>query len=558
MSTVTSNGIDVAGALSNMLYSGFSVRDCISEDIDNALDAGSTTIRIYLDDNDKMLYIVDNGSGMSETGLRSANVLHKRNDQPATTIPGQPPVRNGRFSIGGKAAKITYSQNKYPSTIISKVADGQLNELTLDWPSAIQNNFLQIAPHRITEDGRKLWTEYSIANAVSDPAVANQGTLLCCRCDDRIYDEIRQDIVSGGLVKYIGEKYHQYLLNRGIVMELFISEKEDDDDEDNGEYETLEQTHFPVLGIDILGLDVVDASHTIKHDLEVWQENGSDKLLVYFENGNGKMVFLDTYTDPAKPKQINKAYPPDGASKKAKLPIISSYDQSWVSTDENKQPLGGRFMMRGLKVIDKFDRTFPGKGDYGERKIIAFARHLVICFPTLDKDMGIQVNKSHIKESDINFHLNETVKYVTDNFAKQLYKNYYKVVKPEPEVLPTPPTPAPSVPIPRPATVSTTVPVPTNIPSPSPVSATVAITRPRLYQIDNIKFNIGSGQLVITDITNPQQIEKIAELNTYGKCEQLREWTMEHFKRLQVANSETSRSQFITFVRAFGQLIREP
>ena len=536
MSTSTSNGIDVAGALSNMLYSGFSVRDCISEDIDNALDAGSTTIRIYLDDNDKMLYIVDNGCGMSESGLRSANVLHKRNDQLATNIPGQPPVRNGRFSIGGKAAKITYSQNKYPSIIISKVVDGQLNELTLDWSSAIQNNFLQIAPHRITEDGRKLWDEYSIASTGSDPAVANQGTLLCCRCDDRIYDEIRQDIVSGGLIKYIGEKYHQYLLNRGIVMELFISEKEDDDDEENGEdtgeYETLEQTHFPVLGIDILGLDVVDASHTMKHDLEVWQENGSDKLLVYFENGNGKMVFLDTYTDPVKPKQINKAYPPDGASKKAKLPIISSYDQSWVSTDENKQPLGGRFMMRGLKVIDKFDRTFPGKGDYGERKIIAFARHLVICFPTLDKDMGIQVNKSHIKESDINFHLNETVKYVTDNFAKQLYKNYHKGPKPvdTDNLGPIPPTPIPPI----------------------------VITRPKLYQNDNIVFNVGSGQLIITDISNPQQIEKIAELNTYGKCEQLREWTMEHFKQLQVANSETSRSQFITFVRAFGQLIREP
>ena len=592
----SNNGVNVSRLIQNMLYSGFSPRDCISEDVDNSLDAFATQIHLIICDENNTLYIADNGCGMTDAILRSSSVLHQSSEN---GVSGN--ARNGRFGIGGKAAKITYTQNKFPTTTISKVEGKSLYEIELDWPGAIINNSLQIAPHRITEEGRQLWDKYKITD--------EKGTLICIPCEKSIFDLIKGDILSDGLVKYLGEKYHQYLMYRDITMKLFINDQE-----------------FPVIGIDVMCLDVVDTSHILRQTLEVWVENDTKQLLVYFKNGKNKMVYLDTYTNPRKPKQVQNAYPPENATAKSKLPIVSAYDPSWLPNNSSP-PLGCRFIMRGQKVIDKFERIMVTSGDYACREIITYSKHMITCYPLLDSDFGIQINKSHIKEGDINFHLNETIKYVTDDFAKQLYKSYYKPLVEEPapapllipvprqptvlpqatpsvpqatpsvpqatssvpQATPSVPQATPSVPqatssvpqatpsvpqatssiLPQTSTqTSTQVPtvltqtstqVPTVLPqTPAILSSeetivpnTVVINPTPTHQIDKIQFDISSRpqELIVLDISNPQQELVIVRLPTYGKGAQLREWLMARFEHMRTTNS---REHFITFVKLFA------
>jgi hypothetical protein len=125
--------------------------------------------------------------------------------------------------------------------------------------------------------------------------------------------------------------------------------------------------------------------------------------------------------------------------------------------------------MRCDKIIDRFAKPRPGKGDFKLQDVIGYSRHIIQFPPSLDHIIKIQLNKSHIKEGDLPLTLRKSIDEITTKYAKSMYNKLYKKTKERDEVpivnVPPPPilvhtdTVVSPIPI-RPATVAPPPPAP--------------------------------------------------------------------------------------------------
>ena len=396
MSDIT-NGVSASGAIMAIGEGGgFSPLDVTKEMMDNSIDAGASNIDITCDDDTKTLYISDNGRGMTSRQMEGAGALynHVKSEKNAET---QRQI-NGKFGIGLNASMIVLSGRKYPSFMFSKTEDSdEVQEMELNWPEACgTNKGLVLKAHGISGKNEKnVWGEYG----------PDTGTLLAIKCDEEVYDKL----TAMNLAMDLGTTYFE-LINGGLVISLTRIV--------NGEKRTETIGANDPFSTANLG----DEPHIVEIAVEVWENSNAgtgikmycnddigkknkEKNLRLFNNGGVKQ-YVTSCIVSGNAKLVPEAPAPGAVLKgtiniKCGCPKNVNVKGRGKAKSSKKYELGGRYYARVKKIIDRVPVNEKGQGNLTLQKIIKHSRFMIDCPPSLDKVIGIKMNKSNIKERDI-------------------------------------------------------------------------------------------------------------------------------------------------------------
>jgi hypothetical protein len=553
-------GVNVGGLITNMLSAGFSPADCISELIDNSLDAGATNVSIAIDRENKLLYISDDGTGMTRDGLERSMVMHDRADLKNADCAN--PAVNGLFGVGLPVSHIVLTQAESKSAIISKSLHEDIVEMSVDWLKAVQKSNLTLCAHDITSKNEPTWNERKIQDSLS-------GTVQKIQCNDTIMNILRsiiRDDSDKGLLHDLRVKYAQDI-SEGKVLSVNIDDT-----------------------VNILqSIDLLDSENIVLETIELWIDPSNGVEYPYFTNGLKQKVCLTT--EP--PKQTKKPKNPKQTKKpKQKKTFFQKHDdplstgKELIATiqlthgynDSMKTGGGGIVLKRLKKVVQLFKTTPKTGGDFGPSRHIAdWSRCMVTYYPNpiLDKLFGIQQNKSHVKWENIYESIRDVIKYRQDNYINDLIKK----MKKQKAAVSLSDAAVPSAAVSSVATNvaktdgndeasdsssvdssdseddndssnsescccivtpnSSIASVPTVVAT-LPFSTTPHSVR-NAYEAQDIKIDIATNELIISDISDINYVRIITRINAYGIGSHLREMFM---KKLDILDRE----QFIIYI----------
>jgi len=421
--------ISISGTFQNLLNNGARTQDCIGEELDNAIDAGSTIIDIHLLPEKQEALIADNGRGMNRSGLKTAYILNNRTD--ATND------KQGRFGYGINLSKAHLTQLKSKVTTISKTTSDEIpNQIEIDWPEIIRQNYYMNVACEVTRANEVEYNRY-----VKSAFETEQGTLHIVPCDDAIFNKIYAAMESTRIIdswRYLyGVKYNDYL-NDGLTIRVKLGDR-----------------ILPVVPIDPLAIDILPEDRVRKVVVEIYCDHLTGELLTnilergWILSNNPKFQQKMLKTDPL----------PTSFEKVADLTVESAITFDWVTTQrmlfegdiafdaiakertesdgtvsvKQDQPtvefMGGRYYNRNKKNIAHVPIHTPKSGNKDRYPYVTNTRHR-ISFPVeLDAYMGIQVNKSKIQEELIH----PTIKRTCDMLEKEFIDKHYKPIDPESE-----------------------------------------------------------------------------------------------------------------------------
>jgi hypothetical protein len=461
MSDIT-NGVNASGAIMAIGEGGgFSPLDATKETVDNSIDAGADNIVITCDDDTKTIYISDNGRGMTNRQMEGAGALynHVKSEKNAE---GE---INGKFGVGVDASMIVLSGRKYPSYMFSKTEDGdEVQEMELNWPEACgSSKGLVLKAHGISGKNEKnVWEKYGHVGCES-------GTLLAIKCDDEVYDKL----TAMNLVMELGTTYFE-LINGGLELSLTRIV--------NGE----KRTDVICANDPFSTANLGDEPHIINIAVEVW-ENGTgikmycnddigkknkEKNLRLFNNGGVKQ-YVASCTVGGNAKLVIEAPAPGAVLKgtiniKCGCPKNVNVKGRGKAKGSKKYELGGRYYARVKKIIDSVAVKEKGQGNLTLQKIVKHSRFMIDCPPSLDKVIGIKMNKSNIKERDIDKSLIDMIEAVSKAFCEGIEAMECEKKPPVRVVDPAPPQLRVVAPAPPPVRVVDPAPPQLRIVAPTP------------------------------------------------------------------------------------------
>jgi hypothetical protein len=458
----SNEAIDYSGLVQDVLEFGFTTPHVLSEVIDDCFGAGAKSIQFEINDSHEMR-IIDDAKGMTKDELVLSHRLFKRTEASNE--------RQGRFGIGSKVAKIHLTQHRQPTTVVSKTADGEINQITVDWNKAVTHNILDLIATEASRRNEDLWNKYC--------AVA--GTVTSIPLHPKIEKEITASLDDSRFQKYFGRMYSKDLLDGKTI---------------KFRYEGKEVTLKP---IDILELDTC----TFKQNTvaEVWQKD--EDVRCYYVNGLGDKVYMnDSGTQSHDPPTDYYMKGKITIESAIKSQIIKKENEKWTDWEAED---GGIFICRMNKVIEQIPIPPTTSGDYGWRCLLNTSRHLISFNSNLDGFFGIEINKSHLKEANINKKVISFIRWHTKDFMQ---KKWTHIKKQNDDVKKTPSPPSakptntsvvkhfsgtsgtaleiiPPAPIPK-----KTKPLPVATPIPTPAPATkIVITNHRAENCIQISEN---------------------------------------------------------------------
>jgi hypothetical protein len=243
------------------------------------------------------------------------------------------------------------------------------------------------------------------------------------------------------------------------------------------------------------------------------------------------MGYYNTYEKPVK---LYYNYPLENCELIDTITIKSSYISSWTNNLDESHELGGIYLKRTGKILDHFKCSIKNSGDYHYRNFISIARHLITFNSTLDKEFQVQINKSHIKESDINENIRETIKKITEAFSKDLWNKFKKTIQEPIDPKPINPQPVNPQPVnPQPVNPQPVNPQPVNPQPVNPQPVKLIGFDIKLNVVDN-KLTISNNSINIMTIQN-QHIKQLYE---------------EYLKKL-------TNQQFVLFIKEQAKLMEK-
>jgi len=252
---------DVSGTLKNMLEDGFTVRDALSEKIDNSFDWGATEFVIKINKNTKEMMTIDDAVGMNKSGLEGSVVLNKRSEASNE--------KQGRFGAGLPHSMMVNTNLKGKAQIISKMADmTEVLSINVDFKECVEKGIYSNKANEASVKQDRLFRER---------VRGEHGTVIIEDCDESVINELvngfKSHNVMDSLLYELGVKYAQYL-KQGKTIRIEIDSDYSRD----------------VMSIDPLCVDVVTSDYQ-KVQCDVY-EYGLN--IVVACNNNGKMQKVKT------------------------------------------------------------------------------------------------------------------------------------------------------------------------------------------------------------------------------------------------------------------------
>ena len=125
--------IRASGTLKNMLDNGTTIRDALSEKIDNSFDWEATEVVIEIDTKTRKMTTIDNGVGMTKYGLKKAVTLNERSNASNE--------KQGKYGAGLKHALVVDTALKGRAQIISKqVGMEEVLSINVDFKECLDND----------------------------------------------------------------------------------------------------------------------------------------------------------------------------------------------------------------------------------------------------------------------------------------------------------------------------------------------------------------------------------------------------------------------------------
>ena len=437
--------IDVEGTLKNLNNYGFTILDCIGEEIDNSISAGATLIGFTVNTVTNEVIYTDDGSGMTEDGLFAANIFNKRT---ASTN-----AKHGRFGAGAKFYNSKISDGKGVVLQVSKTIESpKIHQIAFDYDKFIQKNNITLFAHEATGENEKLWAKSAIAPDKS-------GTLKHIVGSPTIVNELRKMVeetkdISNSLAYRIGCNYCKEIRDKNICIHVkLVNEKGD---------------HVQrVMPIDPLCWTKIHANHKSETRIQVYNNTKTNTMIGVFNDGNRK-VYREKNVNTKRHNSINFENEL-GLKYIGDITVQSVYCDNWENMQREeieksgcivnagagiqsfRKNAGGKYIERNNKKIARFDILQPTSGDKWRYKYYEDVRHNILFSASYEMDeiFGVGVNKNDVREETINKQIwDDAIKFVCDMFSKKLCKMYEPKMEPDPK--PVDPKPKPVDPKPKP------------------------------------------------------------------------------------------------------------
>jgi hypothetical protein len=422
---MASDNIDIIGTLQNKTEEGFDIKNSMSEKIDNSLDWESNNIVIKLDTKTKIGIIGDDGVAMDTDGLEFALRLNG-SSEPSN-------LRQGKYGIGLPQSLFVDTQLNGTAQIISRPRNTHtIYSVKVDCKKCIKDRkYITIA------------TEASSAQEriFNENAISGYGTVIVVEFDknklNELVSHIKSSEIQKSLIYEFGFRYSDYNL-----MEKHIQFCVDDE-------------WFTVLPVDPLCKGRVPIEDTQLVECLVYN-NGTQYRVWYSKNGKlgynekpkKRIRFTNCDVIPAEWKFVGR------------FTVESAYSSNWdllqadiikyieddeeceelVETEqrqnrvhERSKYMGGRYYNRNDKCIDRVSIEQPTTGDKSKYKYVTDSRHKTRFPVELDRPFDIQVNKSRIREDNIDPEILMTILQIANDFATKMYKKYCPKNDPEPD-----------------------------------------------------------------------------------------------------------------------------
>jgi len=396
------SSVNLPGLLQNLLNSSFNSKDCISELIDNATDAGATEVRITLIGND--MIVADNGKGMTRDQLGEAHVLHNRRGVSAD--------HEGRFGIGGKHARSHFTQNKGRAVTFSKIENGPVHEVAIDYPDVIATGVMQIHVGGIQAVNVQIWDIYALS--------PTSGTVLHMNGDPTVITELKQRFqtsdVTQSMIYTLGSVYHAILQRVSIKVVC----------------DGVERNVAPIDPLVWSAIPTTDRKEMYLNILS-W----GNAIHTYFKDGSD-ICSIDedtTTTIPSDARKIGailmrRAYSEDWEVQGAQLEAneLKHISKGQKGVGAFREAVSGTFIVRNAKVITQLPPNKGKKGDKAAYKYVENMRHTIqfTASDEMDELFGVNTNKSRIDEKNIHPVIWRAIKALGDVFADELYKRTKK------------------------------------------------------------------------------------------------------------------------------------
>ncbi len=437
---MASDNIDIIGTLQNKTEEGFDIKNSMSEKIDNSLDWKSNNIIIKLDTKTKIGIIGDDGTAMDTGGLEFALRLN------GCSEPSN--LRQGKYGIGLPQSLVVDTQLNGTAQIISRPRNTDtIYSIKIDYKKCIKDGkYITIA------------TEASSAQEriFNENTISGYGTVIVVEFDKNklndLVSHIKSSEIQSSLIYEFGFRYSDYNL-----VEKRIQFCVDDE-------------WFTVLPVDPLCKGRVPVEDTQLVECLVYN-NGTQYRVWYTKNGKlgynekpkKRIRFTNCDVIPAEWKFVGR------------FTVESAYSSNWdllqadiikyiedddeceelVETEqrqnrvhERSKYMGGRYYNRNDKCIDRVSIEQPTTGDKSKYKYVTDSRHKTRFPVELDRPFDIQVNKSRIREDNIDPEILMTILQIANDFATKMYKKYCPKNDPEPDPEPDPelsPEPSPKL-----------------------------------------------------------------------------------------------------------------
>jgi hypothetical protein len=387
-STDVSNKINVRGLINSALKKGFSVRDCLSEFLDNVLDAGGKHcfvqhfLRGHPLSNSHQSYMVvsDDAGGMSIGVADSCLTIHNEKTPSAD--------KNGFAGIGMSTAMSNLAQLKDISLILSKQRNGDIVQVAINFTQWCENGSWNPVAHDVSAKNLYLWEKYAINK--------EHGTVIILALDQHISNELiaKADVIYDDFAK-------TYASYPEFVIRLKLTDAE------------------PVVVeyVDVLDKENVSEDEYYSTHIEVFRNDSETR--VYYLNGNSQMARIN-FADIKGAKLLD--YPPsEGYSKVCEFELEHSYmPDKGEDTSARKQ--GATYFQRERKIISSITNPSITSGDLDKRKVLEFTNHRVNYDFSGDNVFKTQMNKSKLSSDNIDNAVWKTIEFLKSYWCDKYIK----------------------------------------------------------------------------------------------------------------------------------------
>lgn len=396
----TSSNISASGQIKNALHMGFTLLDALKELLDNSIDARASHCRFRISSASKIIYIDDDGDGMTESTLHAATRFHNTRDASSA---------NGCRGFGLNAAHIRISGAAAPTRIFTRAAGCGVIETALNWSQYVQNDLYNPQVTDLTVARQSEWENGAINR--------DHGTVTMIPMTDSLFAEMEKDLPN--ILNEIGRAYETFKRS-GLRITLILDGREYEPDYSRA-------------------LNWEDTPITMRNEvaIELWTHPETKEERLYFWHEHGKPEWKEMVRkNPADEKKLLRDYSTVRAEGfvETKFKLRSTYNARWNPPQVEGVPRppnepGYLSFCRNGRHLRAIPNEYPTSGDYEKRRVIATARHALFFSHEADSYINISVNKSQVNVDNVHSELLKLVQELSRNWTGRLYERNFKPPK---------------------------------------------------------------------------------------------------------------------------------